>query len=296
MENERKGFYDSHIHLNYGPCDTPAEFMKKTAAAGVTAGNIFCPAAHHDIGRADGDYRWQARLDYVLEFTSGTPGFLPFFRFDPTEPDVVEQIETAAEKGIKGYKIICEQYYPRDCMKACEAVAATGMPLMFHSGILGGARDQLSGKFNRPLEFECLFNVKNLRFSMAHVGWPWVDEYMGIVCKTFFVWDQEFNNHLYFDLTPGTPAYYRRETLRKLYLCGYPVKEFVLWGSDCVANEYSSSYAKFWLDLDAKLMDEIVKDSELAFVPWSQTYPDLHDIFDCAAWKNAVKFATKQNL
>jgi len=284
------GIFDAHIHLNYGACDTPAEFMRKTREAGVVGGNIFCPAAHHDIGRADGDYRWQARLEYVLNFTKDTPGFYPFFRFDPTEKDVVKQLETAAEKGVKGYKIICEQYYPKDCMRACEVVAATGKPLMFHSGILDGARDVLAGRMNRPIGFECLFAIKNLRFSMAHLGWPWIDEYMGIVAKSFFSWDPEFNNRLYFDTTPGTPGYYREEAFRRLYLTGYSVKDFVLWGTDCCANDYSGQYAEWWIKRDTEIMKKINEDREIARLPFQPQAPDLSDIFELAAKENYRKF------
>ncbi len=203
--------FDAHIHLYMGRCDTPRDFLAKTQSAGITGGNIFTPGPEWTIGEAEGDFRWEARLEQIFEFTSQTPGFYPFFWFNPTMADAEKQIQTAAERGIRGYKIICDKYYPADCLKACEVIAETGLPVMFHSGVLGGGRDQLSCKYNIPTQFEILFSVKKLRFSLAHLGWPWIDDYMAMVAKSAFTWDPDFGNTMYFDLTPGTPGISRED-------------------------------------------------------------------------------------
>jgi len=285
------GIYDSHIHLNYGQCDSPKTFREKTRSAGIVGGNIFSPVPHYELGAAQGDYRWQARLEFVLQFTSELENFSPFFWFDPTENDAVRQIETAVERGIQGFKIICEGYYPKDCIPACEVIAAAGKPVMFHSGILDSKHEINVGQMNRPIEFECMFAVKNLHFSLAHLGWPWVDEYIGMVAKSFFSWDPEYNNRMYFDLTPGTPGYYREPALRKLYLSGYyEAKNFVLWGTDCTANDYMPHITEYWIRRDTAYMEKIGQDAEMGHVAWEKNAPDLSDIFELAAKKNPKVF------
>ena len=283
--------FDAHIHLNYGPADTPREFLRKTASAGIFGGNIFCPPPERTLGRPEGDYRWEARLEKVLAFTAETPGFYPFYRFNPTDADVEKQIFTAAERGCRGYKIICEKYFPKDCLRACAAIAETGFPVMFHSGVLDGGRDMICTEFNRPSSFEILFSVRNLRFSLAHIGWPWIDDYMAMVAKSGFTYDPEFANLMYVDLAPGTPGIYREEALRKLYLTGYKVKNRVLWGTDACANDYQVRLPKYWLERDIPIMERIAADADIARLAFSPGTPDLSDIFHLATEVNWKRFA-----
>ena len=282
--------FDAHIHYFYGKCDTPQEFLQKAAEGGVYGGNIFSTFPEKRIGCADGDYRWQARLESILEYTSQTPNFHPFFWFNPLDKDSEKQIETAVESGIAGFKIICESYYPADCVPACKLIAETGKPVMFHSGILGESRDMLAAKYNMPSNFEILFSIKNLRFSLAHLGWPWMDDYMGMVAKSSFTFDPEFNNRMFFDLTPGTPGIYREECLRKLYLAGYKIKEFVLWGTDGQVNDYAPLLPRHWVKRDKEYMEKIGADAAIARFPFATEEPDLSDIFHLATEENWKRF------
>ncbi len=281
--------FDAHIHMYYGPSDTPKEFLAKTAAANITGGNIFSVPTEQTIGRAAGDYRWEARLEHVLEFTSQTPGFYPFYRFDPTSADIEKQLHTAVERGCKGFKVICEKYYPEDCLRACSIIAETGMPIMFHSGVLDGGRDMLCNRFNHPSAFEILFSVRKLRFSLAHLGWPWMDDYMAMVAKSCFTnnYEPDFQNRMYFDLTPGTPGINREDGLRKLYLTGYGVKNFVLWGSDGTTNNYDPELPQYWEKRDRVYMEKIEQDAD-AYLP--PGVPDLRNIFHLATEENWKDF------
>lgn len=281
--------YDAHIHFHYGKCDTPQEFLQKAAAGGVTGGNVLSTIPEKRLGFADGDYRWQGRLGSVLEYTSQTPGFHPFFWINPLDKDWEKQITTAVETGIAGFKIICESYYPEDCVPACKLIAQTGKPVMFHSGVLGEGRDMLAAKYNMPSSFEILLSIKGLRFSLAHLGWPWMDDYMSMVAKSCFCYDPEFANRMFFDLTPGTPGIYREECLRKLYLTGYRIKDFVLWGTDGQVNDYAPLLPEHWAKRDKPYMEKIGADAAIAKFPFSKEAPDLSDIFHLCTeenWKN----------
>ena len=61
--------FDAHIHQHYAYPDDPVKFLANAKAGGVDGGNIFSEAPSPSIGSGEGDYRWKARLDKVLEFT-----------------------------------------------------------------------------------------------------------------------------------------------------------------------------------------------------------------------------------
>lgn len=285
--------FDAHIHQYYECPDDPAVFLEQAQKSGIGGGNIFSVTPEPGLVNGAGDYRWQARLEKVLQFTEKTPGFYPFFWINPMENDMEKQITKSVESGICGFKIICENYYPCDTIPACSLIGETGLPVMFHSGILGDSRDKIYGKQNKPLEFECLFAVRGLKFSLAHVGWPWIDDYMAMAAKASFTYDPDFGNEMFFDLTPGTPGINRADSLRKLYLTGYNVKHRVLWGTDGATGGYVEFLPQFWLKQDKEIMEEIGKDSALAMLPHMTEAPDLSDIFDLATEKNWKRFMNK---
>jgi hypothetical protein len=112
---------------------------------------------------------------------------------------------------------------------------------------------------------------------MAHLGWPWVDDYMAMVAKAAFTYDREFGNRLFFDLTPGTPGIYRKPALRKLYLTGYHVKRNVLWGTDGKVNNYNPGLPLHWQKRDSAIFDSIVRDVEEE-LPGEEPPRDYSDI------------------
>ena len=231
--------FDSHIHMYYGPCDTPQEFLKKAACAGVDGGSIISlyPACHNVVPSAD--QRWEYRLEKILEYTSQTPGFHPLFWIDPTESDFEKQIHTAIEQGIHGFKIICTHFYPCEALPAVKIMAECQMPVLFHCGILYSTN--CAAKYNRPIEFEELLAVKGLRFALAHAGWPWTDEFNAIIGEAR---NGFFHSDVYVDITPGTPGIYRRDVLARLYMSGFDgLTDRVLWGTDSTVNNYQYQHA-----------------------------------------------------
>lgn len=277
--------YDYHIHMDFTSGDTPQEFLRKTAEAGVTGGAIISP---HPLGyvREEGtDQRWENLLAMVLQFTSETPTFLPVFWIDPTDADISRQIEVATEHGVSGFKIICNHFYPKDILKPMAQIAETGLPVNFHCGILYSTHP--AAEFNRPAAFECLMEVKGLRFSLAHAGWPWTDEFNSIIGE--FFWGCN-NVDVYVDLTPGTPLVYRREVLRRLYLCGFQqLKTHILWGTDKYSNHYNTGFAANLIRVDREILNGIIRDADMYRVP---TYPanDFHDIEELLFRKNMETF------
>lgn len=268
---------DCHIHFMplIGPADPQEVFLQKTAEAGITGGTIMSlPPASFRPDNERSQF-WQDRLDYILEYTKKTPGFYPFFWIDPTESDAFEQISTAAAKGIRGFKCICNHFYPKECLKQFAAIAETNLPIHFHTGILFD--HYASSEFVRPIAYECLLNIKNIRFALAHVGNPWVDEYILLYAK----FQAAMNNvpgerklRMFIDLTPGVTRLRRKDMLRMLFLSGYanPAND-ILWGSDNRINNYISDRVKSYLELDKKLITEIRQET---LVPES-SYPSIPD-------------------
>jgi len=200
----------------------------------------------------------QKRIDAVLKICDGHKYLFPFFFIDPTEPDAEAQVELADKKGILGFKVICSGHFPCDerALPVYRRIAAQNKPLMFHSGILYDGRNA-SGNFNRPCNFEGLLSIDNLRFSLAHVSWPWTDECIAVYGK--------FNNarskkgggsgEMFVDLTPGTPKPYRKPMYDMLLFAGYDIKSNLLYGIDNSLGPYRWAYAKEVLDYDESIFD-----------------------------------------
>ncbi len=282
--------YDYHIHTQVGNCDFPTTFLQKVHSAGIDGGAIISihPAGYHQ--EQEGDQRWEARLEQNLSYTHQTPGFRPVFWIDPTDNDIMLQIQCAAERGIAGFKVICNHFYPGDEMKVWRAIAEMGLPVNFHSGILYSTEP--ASCYNRPLAFEGLMTIPNLHFSMAHIGWPWTDEYVSLVGE--FNWGGT-SREMYVDLTPGTPPVYREEALRKLYLTGYlNLKYHVLWGTDNYINDYRTQYAKYWIEKDRSIMATVTRDANLHTMPNSEPV-DYSDIWQLATHDNMERFFNRKS-
>ena len=258
--------YDVHVHSN-GLVDGKRT-LERMARAGVSGGSIFSqhPPFYDSLGAHDKDAR--PRLKLVLESCRGCEGRLfPVLWIHPDEPDVPEVVAEAADRGIAAFKCICNNFYigEEKGVAMLEAVAKTGKPIFFHSGILWD--DSPSSKYNRPLNWEELLNrsegtidrIRGLRFSLGYCSWPWYDECIALYGKFLanFRAHPEDDIQMFFDLTPGTPVSYRFDLLRKLLNCGYDIDHNILWGTDCFCEDYNDEWARKWLGTDNAIMDEL---------------------------------------
>ncbi len=151
---------------------------------------------------------------------------------EPRSPGIVEDIEYAiVDRGLRGVKMIPDHWYPGDELlhPTYAKLEELGKPIMFHSGILYGFGD--SSQYCRPVLFEPLLHFPKLRFSLAHISWPWVDE-----CIATFGRMQAARGYskrppqMWIDTCRGTPDSYREEALRKaIPFCGM---EYLMFGVD----------------------------------------------------------------
>ena len=236
---------DGHIHITqrFKSDNGFTETLKKNGIDGGVCISL-APGKH--------SLSWKNRLKDLFLWIDDNPLLFPFYWVDPLEKSAAEQIQSAAELGVKGIKIICESFYPGDkkAMKIYEQSASLNLPILFHSGILWDGKS--SSQFNRPAGFEALLDVPKLRFSMAHMGWPWIDEYLAVYGK--FLNSRSVHSEetpeMFIDTTPGTPEIYRNEALTKLYGIGYDVADNVIFGSDSSTANYNGEWVNNWITLD----------------------------------------------
>jgi predicted TIM-barrel fold metal-dependent hydrolase len=243
---------DGHIHLGRGK-DTPGEFQRKLKAAGVSGGIVISEASHGRPGTL------KARLGRAIEFSRGNANLYPFFWIEPMEKDALKQVDQAIAMGAKGFKVIVTNYPPYDpvAMKVFRRIAARGKPLMFHTGILWD--DGPSSMNNRPANWECMLDIRGIRFSTAHISWPWVDENLAVYGKLESVrrWRNEAACEMFIDTTRGTPDIYRHEALFKVFKIGYQVEGNVWFGTDCHVDGYDVPRARKMISDDTKILKKL---------------------------------------
>jgi predicted TIM-barrel fold metal-dependent hydrolase len=248
---------DGHIHIYSGLKDFLG-FGARLARAGVDGGLVMsvAPPVFPAFARATPA---MARLDEVLAVAQAGERLFPFFWIDPMEPDAIKQVDEAVKRGIAGFKVICESYYPGDpkAMRVYHRIAEQGKPILFHSGILSDTT--ASSRYNRPAEFECLLSVDGLRFALAHLAWPWCDELIAVYVKLHAIQGDGPGSsvQMFIDTTPGTPRIYRHDVFVRLFGCGCDVGDNVFFGSDRGVNNYDVKGVRDLIEFDNWICDEI---------------------------------------
>ena len=254
--------HDGHTHLSLDrlrdTSDDVATLLAKLEATGISAAVVICSPppsmAHSSDWLTD-----RQRIGELMTWRQGRDEILPFYWIDPIARDAEQQVDWAIEQGMVGFKIVCDRFHVYDpvVMRTVRAIADRDKCILFHSGILWDGKP--SAHYNKPSEFEALLTIPKLRFSLAHVSWPWCDECIAVYGK--------FLNALtvcpgqpaemFIDLSPGTPVLYRREVFRKLFQIGYDVRHNILFGTDAIACDYNASWTENWLKLDNQLYHEM---------------------------------------
>ena len=249
---------DCHVHMESEHADQEALFQKLDASR---AGELVVLSLAPSCFKLwkERDYTNEERLDILLRWCEGANRLHPVYWIDPTEDDAEAQVERAVERGVQGFKVICGHHYPGDprAMKAYRRMAKLGRSVMFHSGILWDAKP--SSKYNRPAEFEDLIEIEGLKFALAHISWPWVDECVAVFGK--YENARKFHGlpgaEMYIDITPGTPDIYREEALRRIFQVGYDVEDAVFFGSDQNIESYEPAVTEAFVDRDLELFQKL---------------------------------------
>ncbi len=245
--------YDMHIHADSGEPNAD-ELIYRMESVGIYGGAVLSP---EPLESCDGNATYEQRIENVLAWTRGYEGRLfPVLWIHPDEPELESRIRDAAARGITGYKMICDNYYVYDerVMRALRVIAELKKPVIFHSGIIWNGA--FSSQYNKPVNWESLITIPNLRFSMGHCSWPWHDECIAMYGKFLRAYkiNPEISCEMFFDLTPGTPAIYREDLIYKLFFIGYDVPHNIMFGTDSYTSTYGCS---------SRVLDIIQRDNSL---------------------------------
>lgn len=247
--------FDAHTHIFSGTADG-ANLLSRMEKAGVCGGCVFSDWPEENNPKVGKSF--DARLQGVLDATRGNEDRLfPVMWIHPFEKDIINKVHLACKKGVVAFKIICSDFYVYDkrCLELLREIAKLKKPVFFHTGILWDG--QVSSSYNRPINWESLLDIKGLRFSMAHVSWPWHDECIALYGKFLNAQVTGETAEMFIDMTPGTPDIYREEVLTKLFCIGYDFEDNLMFGTDCTAESYSYEWAKKWIDKDTEIMDKL---------------------------------------
>ena len=246
--------YDLHIHAK-ATAPTPDLLIEKMEKAGVYGGTVFSNKPIEN-GKTGTDFK--SRIEEIFAWSKGYEDrIFPVLWVHPDEKDVISNVRTAVDMGVRAFKIICNNFYAYEdkSVKLLEEIAKHSKPVIFHSGILWDGEE--SSKYNRPANFEKLIMIDNLTFSLGHCSWPWIDECIALYGKFLNGITTGNTSEMFFDITPGTPPIYREELLYKLFNVGYDVPSNIMFGTDNRANTYNSVWASKWINLDNSIYDKL---------------------------------------
>ena len=247
--------FDMHIHSR-GSAPCPERLISEMDKAGVYGGCVFSNRPTLVNEKTGSDF--ETRMNEALGWAKGYEDrIFPVMWIHPYEENIIENVRKASEAGIVAFKIMCNNFYvyEEQSMALLREIAKLGRPVIFHTGILWDGT--VSSNYNRPINWEHLLDIDGLRFSMGHCSWPWIDECVALYGKFLNAQKNGKSAEMFFDITPGTPEIYRKELFEKLYYVGYNSGDNVMFGTDSNSDAYRDEWAKSWLDIDEKILDEL---------------------------------------
>lgn len=261
--------WDCHVHCRGD--EKGADVLKAMDAAGIERINLFSNYPWREQGGKKTPHgpdsyatreQLRACVDHIAEVQSADPERIyGLVWVDPRSPFTVEEVERGVvEKGLHGIKLIPDQWFPYDEMMfpLYSKMEELGKPIMFHSGIVYGFGD--SSRYCKPVNFEVLLNFPNLRFSLAHMGWPWVDEYLAVF-GSFWAsvgFDKKKTN-MFVDTCPGTPDAWRTEAMRKA--APFVGTERLMFGTDAQPKNIANNGPRH-ISRDLSILQNVIGLSE----------------------------------
>ncbi len=242
--------FDMHVHVRGGAPDAQ-RLLSRMEEAGVYGCALFsAPPELSSVPFEKLPYR--ERKKNLFEWCGKYDGrIIPVMWVHPFEEGVADQIRDAAADGVRALKVICETFDVGcpESMRMLEVAGETGLPVIFHSGILWAGTD--TSCHNRPVNWESTLRLENsVKFSLGHCSWPWHDECIAVYGKFLNSYKERKSSEMFFDLTPGTPEIYRRDLLTKLFTVGYDVENNIMFGTDSMADEYDVDWVSGWIARD----------------------------------------------
>jgi predicted TIM-barrel fold metal-dependent hydrolase len=248
---------DAHVHFRGG------ETAKRTLVAMDSAGIEKIAGISPNPGAdADSQREGLESMRPILGECNGRVYGMAYI--NPILEDAADLVEWAVtDLGFRGIKMAPDHWYPYDdrMLPVYERIEKLGVPILFHSGILWANRD--SSRFCQPVNFEVLINYPGIRFSLAHIGWPWTDECIAVGGRFAATVvdpevglqehaprpsaDEPYAAQMFVDITLGAPRPYRRAAISKALAVLGDYR--ILYGSDCDKPEDPEVF-RFHSDVD----------------------------------------------
>lgn len=222
-----------------------------------TAAVVFTIDAHTVSG-----HRSNSVEDLIDGAARNSDVLIPFGTVDPWDPNAVPRVRELIGLGVKGFKFhpSLQGFEPNDraFYPIYEAIAAAGVPALFHtgqtglgSGLPGGHRIKL--RFSDPMLLDDVAaDFPDLTVVMAHPAVPWVDSQIAIASH---------KANVFVDLSGWSPKYFPPQLVRAI---GRQLRTKALFGTD---HPYIS--LERWrrdfdaLGVDAEVLPLILKQNAL---------------------------------
>lgn len=249
--------WDCHCHSNGK--ETAEQVLKGMDQAGIERVTLFSGYPGNLEGeRGFSRQLLRERIDHVAAIQAADPSRIYGMVWaEPRCEGVVEEVERGInDKGLRGVKLIPDHYEPCDPVThpLYRKLEELGKPIMFHSGILYGFGD--SSRFCRPALYEPLLHFPKLRFSLAHISWPWVDECLAVYGRfNALSGGKPEKNQMWIDTCRGTPDAWREEAMRKAV--PFVGMERLMFGVDTWAGNIGPS-APNHIRKDTALLREVL--------------------------------------
>jgi hypothetical protein len=196
-------------------------------------------------------------IDLIAKVTApDCQRLIGFAWIEPTLKDAPEAVDYAlGEKGLWGIKMIPWYWYPSDerAIACYERVNAHGKPLTFHTGSLGHSGD--TSRFCRPVYTEIFLRYPRMRFVMAHLGWPWIDECIAACHEFRFAAAKHGGSwNSYADTASGPPPVSKIESLPRIFAVLGDTQ--ILYGTDC-GSPSDSEALRYYMNQELDILDRI---------------------------------------
>jgi uncharacterized protein len=217
---------DGHVHTWGG--EKPGDLLRALDRAGLEAAFLISPYCGEDAAAQREGLAAFARL-----VAADPARLIGFAWIEPALPGAEDEVRRAAEvHGFAGIKVMPNHWYPYEerLFPFYERIEQAGLPVLFHAGILWNFLD--GSRFCRPVYFEVMLRFPRIRFALAHLAWPWVDECLAVAARMKAGAARETGGEyqMYLDISPGTPPSERLVALEKAVEQVGTAR--LLWGSD----------------------------------------------------------------
>ncbi|GGF36308.1 4-hydroxyphenyl-beta-ketoacyl-CoA hydrolase [Youhaiella tibetensis] len=204
--------------------------MAETAAH-YRALNIACVIFPVDAERETG-YRRYANEEVAEIAAANSDVLIPFASIDPAKGKLGarEGRRLVSEFGIKGFKFhpTMQGFFPNDrsAYPLYEAIAESGVPMLFHTGQTGVGAGMPGGngmrlKYSNPMYIDDVAaDFPDTPIVLAHPSFPWQDEALAVATH---------KPNVYIDLSGWSPKYFPPVLVR---YANTILRHKVLFGSD----------------------------------------------------------------